>query len=43
MTRLNRAEYDNTVRDLLDDTSHTVLTALPQTRATEHSTTMPPR
>ncbi|MFZ5895150.1 MAG: DUF1592 domain-containing protein [Myxococcota bacterium] len=29
MTRLNRAEYDNTVRDLLGDTSHLALTALP--------------
>lgn len=29
MTRLNRAEYDNTVRDLLGDTSHTALAHLP--------------
>jgi hypothetical protein len=29
MTRLNRAEYDNTVRDLLGDTTHTALTLLP--------------
>jgi len=29
MTRLNRAEYDNTVRDLLGDTSHVALTTLP--------------
>ncbi len=28
MTRLNRVEYDNTVRDLLGDTSHAVLSAL---------------
>src|SRR5262249_52976024 len=29
LTRLNRVEYDNTVRDLLGDTSHTVLSKLP--------------
>jgi hypothetical protein len=29
MTRLNRAEYDNTVRDLLGDTGHIPLTSLP--------------
>lgn len=29
MTRLNRAEYDNTVRDLLGDESHTALARLP--------------
>lgn len=29
MTRLNRAEYDNTVRDLLGDDSHVVLATLP--------------
>jgi len=29
MTRLNRAEYDNTVRDLLAETSHVVLSTLP--------------
>lgn len=29
MTRLNRAEYDNTVRDLLGDTTHTALALLP--------------
>jgi len=29
LTRLNRAEYDNTVRDLLGDTSHIALTTLP--------------
>jgi hypothetical protein len=29
MTRLNRAEYDNTVRDLLGDTGHVPLTSLP--------------
>lgn len=29
LTRLNRAEYDNTVRDLLGDTSHAALSALP--------------
>jgi len=29
MTRLNRAEYDNTVRDLLGDSSHLVLSTLP--------------
>lgn len=29
MTRLNRAEYDNTVRDLLGDTGHLPLTSLP--------------
>jgi hypothetical protein len=28
MTRLNRVEYDNTVRDLLGDTTHAVLAAL---------------
>jgi hypothetical protein len=28
MTRLNRVEYDNTVRDLLGDTTHAVLDAL---------------
>ncbi|HXN33050.1 MAG TPA: DUF1592 domain-containing protein [Polyangiaceae bacterium] len=29
LTRLNRAEYDNTVRDLLGDTTHLALTTLP--------------
>lgn len=29
LTRLNRAEYDNTARDLLGDTAHTPLTTLP--------------
>jgi Protein of unknown function (DUF1592)/Protein of unknown function (DUF1588)/Protein of unknown function (DUF1595)/Protein of unknown function (DUF1587)/Protein of unknown function (DUF1585) len=29
LTRLNRAEYDNTVRDLLGDTTHAALTTLP--------------
>jgi hypothetical protein len=29
LARLNRAEYDNTVRDLLGDTTHTALTTLP--------------
>lgn len=29
LTRLNRAEYDNTARDLLGDESHTVLSLLP--------------
>jgi Protein of unknown function (DUF1592)/Protein of unknown function (DUF1588)/Protein of unknown function (DUF1595)/Protein of unknown function (DUF1587)/Protein of unknown function (DUF1585) len=29
LTRLNRAEYDNTARDLLGDTAHVALNALP--------------
>lgn len=29
LTRLNRAEYDNTVRDLLGDTTHVALNTLP--------------
>ena len=40
MTRLNRAEYDNTVRDLLGDTGHLPLTSLPGITVMAPSTTM---